>query len=302
MSPLGDVVSVGVVLALVGATGLAVQSLAIRYGTVETDSSSALVLILLVNLTILVPVTFVVENPIEALTLRSLAAFAGAGLVGTMAGRAFHFESIKRIGSTRTEPIKSSQPLHASLIALVVLGETFTADHLLSMVAIVIGIAVISYEHSHSEGTADDSNYTSLLLPLTAALFYGIEPTFASLGFAGGTPVLTGLVVKTSSAGLGFLTYLAWQQGLPRPADVAPSELHWLVGAGLANTVFLLGYYAALETEPVATIVPLVQSSPLLVIAISIAFVSDDLERVTWRLTAGALIAMMGAIGVTLSG
>jgi DME family drug/metabolite transporter len=31
-----------------------------------------------------------------------------------------------------------------------------------------------------------------------------------------------------------------------------------------------------------------------------VLFVSDDLERITWRLVLGALVAVVGAIGVTL--
>ena len=246
------------------------------------------------------PTAFVLGNPIEDLTFRSLAAFTAAGLIGTMIGRAMHFEGIKRIGSSRAEPIKASQPLHASLIAVVVLGEIVTGGHLLAMVAIVVGIAVISYEHGRSEGDSGETSYVGLAFPFAAAFFYGIEPTFAKLGLAEGAAVLTGLSVKTVSAGIGFLLYLRWKKGLPHPRSFERAELPWLVGAGVANTIFLLGYYGALELEPVSLVVPLVQSSPLVVILLSVLFVSDDLERITWRLVVGALIAVAGAIGVTL--
>lgn len=302
MSPAvsGSVVTLGVALAALGALGLASQSLMIRYGTVTTDSSAALSVVLLVNIVVLVPAAFVLEQPLETLTVGSLAAFAAAGLVGTMAGRAFHYESIKRIGASRTEPVKSSQPLHASIIAVVVLQEVVSPGHFLAMVCIVAGIALLTYEHGQSNTDVDDAGYTVLLIPLAAAFFYGIEPTFAKLGLGAGVSPLTGLIVKTASATLGFALYLAWTSGLPRRSDVARSELPWLVGAGLANTVFLLGYYSALELEPVSVVVPLVQSSPLLVIGLSVLFVRDDLEEVTWRLAAGAAIVVAGAIGVTL--
>ncbi|MUV59910.1 EamA family transporter [Halobacterium sp. CBA1126] len=301
MIPGGDVLTVGVLLAAFGACALAVQSLAIRYGTITSSSAEALVVVLAVNVLVLVPAAFLFGSPAETLTRDAVAAFAAAGLVGTMVGRAFHYEGIKRIGSSRAEPIKASQPLHASLVAVVVLGEVVTTGHLVSMVAIVAGIAVITYEHGRTDG-GSGAGYVGLAFPLAAAFFFGIEPTLAKIGFGEGTAALTGLAVKTVSAGAAFLAYLWWTRGLPDLRTVDRRELPWLVAAGVANTLFLVGYYGALELEPVSLVVPLVQSSPLVVILLSVLFVSDDLELVTWRLAAGALVAVAGAVGVTLFG
>lgn len=298
----GQVFSVGILLAVLGAFGLAVQSLCIRYGTVKSESAHALVVVLAVNIAFLVPVAFLLERPLLALTPRAVAAFTAAGLIGTMAGRAVYYEGIKRIGASRSESIKASQPLHASLIAVVVLAETVSVGHFLSMVCIVAGIALISYEHGNAGVEGADTSYAALTLPLVAAFLYGIEPTFAKLGFAEGPDVFTGLAVKTVSAAVGFLLYLGWKTGIPRPRSFNRGEVPWIVAAGLANTVFLLGYYAALTLEPVSVVVPLVQSSPLLVIVISAFFVSDDLERITVRLAAGAAAVVAGAVGVTLLG
>lgn len=302
MSALGGVIPFGVLLAITGAFGLAGMSLGIRYGTVRTRSADALVVVLGVNILVLVPVAFVVADPFGALTVRSVAAFAAAGLVGTLIARALHFEGIKRVGSSRAEPLKSSQPLHATIIAVVVLGEMVSAGHAVALIAIVLGIALITYEHGRADTRVSGVSVSGLALPFAAAFFYGIEPTFAKLGFAAGAGVLPGLVVKTVAAAIGFLAYLWWTRGVPGPGDIARQEYPWLIGAGLANTWFLLAYYGALELEPVSVVVPLVQSSPLLVILVSILFVRDDLERVTWRLAIGAAVVVAGAIGVTVLG
>lgn len=302
MTAVRSLLTVGVLLAVLGAVALAVQSLSIRYGTRNSDSSDALVVVLAVNILVLLPGSFLLGSPLRNLTGEALLAFTAAGLVGSMAGRAMHFEGIKRIGSSRAEPIKASQPLHASLIAVLVLGEVVTGRHLVSMVAIVLGIAIITHEHGRSAGDSGGRNYVALAFPFAAAFFYGIEPTFAKLGFAQGVSVLTGLAVKMGTATLGYLVYLQWQRGLPDPRTFDRRELPWMLGAGVANTVFLFGYYGALERAPVSLVVPLVQSSPLVVIALSVLLVSDKLEHVTWRLAAGALVAVVGAIGVTLFG
>jgi len=302
MTAVGEVLTLGVLLALLGATALAVQSLAIRYGTVASDTTDAMVVVFTINLVVLLPAAFLLGDPLAELTPSAIAAFTAAGLVGTLAGRAVHFEGIRRIGSSRAEPIKASQPLHASLIAVLVLGEIVTPGHLLAMVAIVAGVAIITYEHGRGDEGGDDGSYAGVAFPIAAAFLFGIEPTFAKLGFAEGPTVFTGLMIKTVVAGVGFLGYLTWKGRLPRAGEFDRAEFPWLVAAGMINTVFLFGYYSALELEPVSVVVPLVQSSPLLVIVLSMLFVSDDLERVTPRLVAGALVAVAGAIGVTLLG
>lgn len=300
MIPFGDTLTLGVLLAVLGAVGLAGQSLTVRYGTIRSRSADAMVVVLLVNVVVLAPAAFLLADPFNELTGRSIVIFVAAGLVGTLAGRAFHYEGIKRIGASRAEPIKASQPLHASLIAIVVLGEVVTPGHALAMVAIVVGVALISVEHRRSEDTAGDGGLVGLAFPFAAAFFFGIEPTFAKLGFAEGVSPLAGLVVKTVGASVGLLVYLGATDSLPRPTAFDRQELPWLAGAGVANTVFLLAYYVALDVAPVSVVVPLVQTSPLLVIVVSLLLVRDDLERVGPRLVVGALIAVVGAIGVTL--
>lgn len=299
MIPTGDALTVGALLAMLAAVALALQTVCIRYGTVTSRSGDALVVVLLVNVAFLVPAAFVFGDPVADLTPRSLGAFAAAGLVGTMAGRAFFFEGVKRIGASRAESVKASQPLHATLVAVAVLGESVTAGHFLSMLAIVAGVVLISYEHARSSRGTDGGGYAALAFPLAAAFFYGIEPTFAKLGFAQGTSVTSGLAVKTVTATLAFALYLSRRHGLPRPGDIDRRELPWLVGAGLGNTLFLAGYYAALEIERVSVVLPLVEASPLVVIVVSALLVSDELERVTLRLVIASVVVVAGAAGVT---
>jgi len=294
-----DIIPLGILFAVLGAIALAVQSLAVRYGTIKSPSSDALFVVLVLNISVLIPLAFVFEDPLGELNLVSFISFTAAGLVGTIIGRALYYEGIKKIGSSRAEPIKASQPLHASLVAIIVLGEAVSMGHLIAMIAIVIGIGLITYEHGKLGPETSGNGYAALALPFAAAFFFGIEPTFAKIGFEEGVSVLTGLGVKTIAAMIGYTGYLFLVNNMPNINKLERSEFPWLVLAGLTSTVFLLGYYSALELEPVSVVVPLVQASPLLVILLSLIFVRDDLEQVTWRLIGAATIVVIGAIGVT---
>lgn len=291
-------VLVGVVLAAVAALAVAVQSVSVRVGTDEGRATDALVVVLFTNVAIIVPAALVLHYPDYSITRDSVLAFVAAGIVGTLLGRIFYYTSIQRIGASRSEPLKASQPLHATLIAVVVLGERVTPGHVVGILLIVAGIAAISWETARGDGVAEGTSGLALLLPLSAAFLFGIEPTLAKLGFAEGTPILVGLAIKTVAATAGFLGYLRLRNDLPSLAVFGGRNVRWYALAGLANTTFLFLYYAGLSIAPVSVVVPIIQTSPLLVMVLSLAFLSR-LEHVTWKLLTGACVVVGGAVVLT---
>lgn len=293
---------VGVVLAVIAAFGLASMVIFVRLGTERGASNHALIVVLMVNISVLVPATVVTNPSYFSVTPEAVVAFTMAGLVGTMLGRALYFAGIKQIGASRAGPIKGSMPLFATVFAVGYLGEALTLTHLLGILLIVGGVAYISWESRGRAGpTGGRVDWKGALLPLAAAFFFGTEPTFAKVGFSSGTPVLVGLTIKTLSATIGFVAYLRWRSAVPTLSEVATSDLRWYVCAGVANTVFLLAYYSALQVSDVVLVVPIQQTSPLLVVVFSAVFLRR-LERVTWPILAGAGLIVAGAVFVTLSG
>lgn len=292
---------VGVSLAVLAALGLAGQALLVRVGTDSGRTTVALITVFVVNMFVLLPLALVLEYPDYGLTPRAVIAFVAAGVVGTMIGRALLFGGIARIGASRAEPIKASMPLHATVLAVVVLGESITAGHFGAVVLIVVGVALVSWEGSRSSvAGVDGVPLVGLALPFAAAFFFGLEPILAKIGLAEGTPYLVGLALKMVAAAVGFTAYLAWRGQLPARAELLEANTRWYVAAGVSSSVFLLAYYAALSVAPVAIVVPIMQSSPLFVTALSLAFL-QRLERVTPRLVAAAGVVVLGDVLVTLA-
>jgi uncharacterized membrane protein len=169
--------------------------------------------------------------------------------------------------------------------------------HLAGVVLIVVGIAVISWEQSETPDATHDGTVRDLAFPLLAALLFAVEPLFAKVGFAAGTPFLVGLAVKT----LGFSAYLWHVDQLPRIADVRHDAFRWYVGAGVANTVFVLALYASLSVAPVTVVIPIIQSSPLFVVLLSYVFLRD-IEQITPTLVAGVGVVVVGGSFVVVFG
>ena len=301
-------VTAGAFLAVLAALGWAGQYVFIRLGTRTGSVTDAMLVSLACNVALVVPPVAVLYYPEYGLTPAALAAFAGAGLAGSVLSRVAQFEATRTIGASRTAPVVSSTALVSALLAVVFLGETLTVVHLAGIVLIVVAVGVISRETARDDGAADSLADAGayLLLPVLAALTLGIEPILLKVGFAAGTPTFVGLAVMLSAAAVGYAAFVAVRDGLPSPASLAGAagdgNLRWYVGAGVAGTLALVGYFAALAVAPVVVVVPILQAAPLLVVGLSVAFLPRRLERVTPRLVAAAAAVVVGTVVVSLSG
>jgi drug/metabolite transporter (DMT)-like permease len=296
--------SLGVVLAVVAAMLFAVQNTCVRLGTEKGDVTGVMMTSLICNVLILVPIVVIIyPRPyLDLFTPVSFLSFAAAGLFGSLIARVLLFKSIQVIGASRTTPIISSSVFFASALAIIFLEETLTVPHLLGIVLIVGGVAFISWETataSNSETSLREVGI-SLLIPLAAAAATGIEPVFASLGLSEGTPVLPGVAVKVLAATIGFGTYVRFKSSFRVP--IQQPIFRWYIAAGVAASLGLISYFAALEIAPVVIVVPILQTIPLFVLLLSALFLPQRLEQINRRLIAAAVIVVVGATVVSLSG
>ena len=270
-------------------------------GTEEGKAHEAVFVVMITNVVLLVPIVAIAYYPDYGLTVGSGLSFVAAGLLGTLFGRAFLYKSIRRIGASRTSPIVAAQALVATVLGVVLLREQLTVLHGLGVFLIVSGVAGISWEttRENPDDLPTRELAIGLLLPIIAAVAYGIEPIFATFGLREGTPAPVGLVMKTLAATVGFTIYLRWRNELPG-LDDRSTNTRWFVGAGICNTLFLFGYYVALSIAPVSVVVPILIIYPVFVVALSAIFMPQRLERVTWRLATLAVIVVAGVLAVTV--
>ncbi|PSQ12033.1 hypothetical protein BRC93_03655 [Halobacteriales archaeon QS_5_70_15] len=308
----------GALVAVLAALGWAGQYVFIRLGTRTGSVTGAMLVSLACNAALVVPGVAVAYYPDYGLTAASAALFAGAGIAGSVLSRVAQFEATRTIGASRTAPVVSTTALVSTLLAALFLDETLTVPHLAGIVLIVGAVAVITRETARDEGTVDSLADAGayLLLPVLAAVTLGVEPILLKVGFATGTPTFVGLAVMVSAAAVGYAAFVAVRDG-PRslpPVSVAgvdgdgdgdgngDGNLRWFLGAGVAGTLALVGYFAALAVAPVVVVVPILQAAPLLVVGLSAVFLPRGLERVTPRLVAASIAVVVGTVVVSLSG
>ncbi|QLC33096.1 DMT family transporter [Halarchaeum sp. CBA1220] len=284
----------GAGFAVLSAACLAVQSLTVRLGTKTHRVADVIAAMFGVNLLVLVPVAAFTAYPDYGLTPAAIAAFAVSGLLGSLLARFCYFHGIARLGASRAEPLKALFPVFATAIAVAALGERPTLTLAAGVGLLVLGGAVVAADSRATPATASGRRlWLDLVYPLAAALFLGIDPVFTKLGLAEGTAPLVGLTTRVVAAALGFLAYVAWHSHATGERW-RPRANRWLLGASVANTGYLVTYYAALDRAPVAVVTPLLGVSTLFVVVGAAVLLRRD-ERVTWRLGVAAVLVVAGA-------
>lgn len=293
----------GVVLATITAFTFAVYYLCVRLGTDNGDVLDVMLISLVTNVVMFVPLVTIIHG-IPEITTVSLLAFVAAGLTGSLFARLVIMQSVKTIGASRTSPIVASNVFVASMLAIILFDEQLTIMHIIGIVFIVGGVAAITYETAHSaDPDASVREFgASIILPVLGAFLLGFEPIFVTIGLDAGAGVLPGVTIKAIAATIGFLGYM-WLTGTLKPERFKwGPNMHWYLGAGVTSGIGIVTLFAALETAPVVIVIPLIQTSPLIVVVLSMLFLPKRLEKITLRLVLGAVVVVIGATLVSVFG
>lgn len=285
--------SAGIGPAVVATVALAAQSLAVRRSTRSRSIVEVMAVVFAVNLLVLLPITTLRHGGEFGLTPASVAAFAVAGVLGSLLARAALFTGIERLGASRAEPLKSTFPLVAVVLAVTVTGEAVSAALVAGVLLLVGGAVVVSWDARASPVT-DGSVLADLKFPLIAAVLLGIDPVFTKVGLATGTPPLVAVTVRVIAATAGFGLYLLWRR-VARGVAASFAATRWSLLAGITNTTYLVAYLAALDSAPVSVVTPILGASPLLVLVGAAAFAQRE-EQVTARLGLAVVVLVLGTV------
>ena len=288
-------------MAIIAAICLAGQAIFVRLATRTGSVYHVLFVTLVVNVVVLVPLSRLFTDEVT-FTPIGVGAFVGAGIVAMLIGRMCYYQGIMWVGAARAEPLKASMPLYATIFAILFLGEIVTSLQILGVISIVAGLAVVSWDGAqHEVSIGNGVNWIGMALPLFAAVMFAIEPILAVTGLDLGIPILVGGAIKSVTAAVAVFILLVVRRDLPSLSLLRTSDFRWYVAAGLASVGMILSYYTGLSISRVAIVVPIMQTSPLVVTIVSAVFIGN-LERVSRLLVIGSSIVVTGGILVTLYG
>ena len=224
------------------------------------------------------------------------------GVVQFAGGRSMGYLAVSSIGASRTALFISAQAPFAAFFAI-----TFTGEALRPLVAVgtvgVVAALLLASGDSLTQGWRTDRRYLAgCLTALAAGVAMGGASVLAKKTISVyGSP----LVVTVLGMLLGIII-LAPALGVAAARVPAVRTFDWksmgLVSiSGITTTIAIVAQFFAVQRADVVIVAPILATFPLWTLLLSHVFIAR-LERITLRLTIGALIAVMGVVAVALGG
>lgn len=232
--------------------------------------------------------------PIRPLWSLSAWPFVVAGLFAPSLARIFLYRGYQRMGLARSSILVGAVPLFSVTVAILFLGERPSWIMILGTVGIIGGVGALSYTRTPGQTWAR----WTILLPLAAALCFGLRDIFSKIGL-GLIPIpLPGAALAATTAALAL--YLSFLTPAGRERFVTTSKSF---GLFVISGVLLVGAYLlvfqALNSGDVSLISPLINIHPVYSVALSYLFLQSS-EKVTGKVVAGGVLVVAGAMAVLL--
>jgi uncharacterized membrane protein len=239
-----------------------------------------------------------ITTSLESFISRGAIYFAISGVMGPLMARFLLFKGIHRVGAAVAMPIHSTRAFYGVIGGLLFLGERLTLAASIGIILILIGLIAISSEESG--GTTERKwSKKDLIFPIMAAALLGTAHVIRKFGLNITPEPVVGVTVQNTSA-LVFLPFLAATQY--KKQRVVLNELRaWIVFglSGIAMVISQYFLYSAISLGKVAIASTLVSTSPLFGLILVAVFLKK-LERLTWKIVAGAVIIVTGTVLVSL--
>lgn len=200
---------------------------------------------------------------------------------------------IAKIGVARAAPIKGSSPLFAAFLAIIFLGERPEWYHLGGVLLVVLGIGLLSSGRTEGRWRRIDA-----LWPIAAAMSSAVGAVFWRKGLPAFPDSLAGAFIGLATA--FFITFLyTFTFMRDRIPDGIRKAWKPFLLVGIIAAIGQFCFASALQRGEVYRMIPLIQTSPLLTVTFALIFLRA-IEFITWRVPAGAVLTVSGAILVNL--
>lgn len=172
---------------------------------------------------------------------------------------------IRRLGPTLASTLASTTPVFAAVFGIVLLGETLTWPLALGTAAIMAGVMTLTMGRRVTSARP----VWALALPVGAAALRSLAHALSKIGLESiPSPYFAGLVGFSVSATVAIAAHNSRRPRQPIPWR-APG-LGWFVAAGTIIGMSILSLNTALHLGQIVVVVPIVASSPLFTLLLSV--------------------------------
>lgn len=222
----------------------------------------------------------------------------GSCMVGII-GYLFFFESLMQGQVAIAGTISAAYPALAVLGAVLILSETLTWIQGIGVIAIIAGIAALSYEPNPGSKTAMSKK--TLVYALMAFAFWGLWSFSSKVAVDRIGAGNLFAFYATSAMITPTLYILLRRERLQRQRPAFRPRTAWMLGAtGLAINV--AGAYAfsfALETGSASLVVPISSAYPVITVILAVALLKERIDKLHLVPLAMVIVGLV-MIGMTV--
>ncbi len=282
------------IVALACAISYAGSNIASRHG-MKYSNPVTMTLISFTTQTLVLWSIVLLSGSVPPLSYFPAVLFVGIGFVMPFI-RTLTYIGVATMGASRSMSLRSSHPLFGALFALIFLREEPRPLVLAGTFLIITGTFFITWQR---DARFSAGHWWYAFFPLTAALMTGlIQPVVRSgLSFSH-YPIFFTAVVGVTSLSV-YLIFLPLITRFQRPVWNLKG-LKSLIIASLIENLGFIFFVTAFGLAPVATVSPLIATSPMWVVLAAL-LIFRDLEQVSLRTIVGTLLIVSGTVAITLS-
>ncbi len=231
--------------------------------------------------------------PGELINLRGVLWLVLAGVVAPGLLRPFYVLSLDHLGVARVVPIINCYPFVAAVFAVLLMGERPGLSVILSMVAIVTGVILIT-----ARGRSEGWQRRHLVYPVGSAMIIAVATILRKAGMIYLPHPVFGAFI-TSLSGLPCIFLL-----MPRLLRGSRTGVTWhggacFVAAGALNCLAFYFIFQALRVGDITVVAPLMATPPLFNLLLSYLFLRS-VEPFTWRVVGGTLLTVLGTVAMLI--
>ncbi len=205
------------------------------------------------------------------------------------------YAGIHYVGAAAGTTLRGAHPLFSTTLAILFLGESLNLLIVLGTIAIVAGVALISWQ-----GNTKQASFRCwhLAYPLSAAFLAGVSHPLRryTLKLANEPLYLAAVIGIVALPWLASATLLPGQN--QKPVWDSRAMVPFVIAGALETLGILLGIIA-LSIGQVVVVSPIIATSPLWIVLGSWLFLRD-IERLTLRTLFGAVCVVAGTIAISI--
>ena len=266
------------------------NAILIRKGFKDSTPVTAAIIVSLVQIPIL---AFLALQSSIIWNWTAIGYFILAGVFASTIARVCNYIAIDKVGVNIATSLSGTDPLFSNLLAILILSEPIVPSTMGGVVAIVLGVLVMS-NMELEEGIKK----TDLILPLLAAFFYACANMVRKLGMSLVPNAAFGSVIGALTSIIVYPLYLA-SHGRLGQFNHRTSGVKYFIGSGLVISVAMLSMYTAFASGSIAVVTGLIGAAPLFGLVLS-AVLLRDVEKITKRVVAGCVLIFIGVLLITV--